>query len=187
MRKERIEVARDGGMKLDRTKLRRAIQVEERISIFVSILQFTLPRIIIRHRRITDNAQALDKAFVSHKEECPVFSDTATEHATILVTLERIGRRSWVEEIARIEGRIAMEIEESAVIIIRTCTCDGIDDAARSAAELRRVSIGQNLELAYRFHTQQHTCHRSRGLAVDIVYVCAIEQEVVLLGPCAID
>src|SRR5262249_52190909 len=50
-----------------------------------------------------------------------------------------------------------------------------------------RIGIGEYLKLLYRFHPQQHSTHRPRRLAIDVVNVRTIEQKTVLFRSRSVD
>src|SRR5262249_42203567 len=78
--------------------------------------QPALPRIGVGHGRDSGDAQPFDQRFISGEEEGPVFANRAADGAPELIALE-----SWnllirrIEEVLRVESRIAMKLEERSV------------------------------------------------------------------------
>src|SRR5206468_12827433 len=90
------------------------------------------------------NARAA-RAYVGDDVVREVAQDGTTEPAAALLLLERgAGRR---EEVARIQGFVAVKVVGAAVPIVRAGSRDRVEDHAGGIAELRLVLIGQDLEL----------------------------------------
>src|SRR5262245_3915253 len=75
--------------------------------------QYALPRVRVGHSRDAGDAQPFDQRFIGGEEECLVLPNRAAEGAAELVALESgnlLIRR--IEEVLRVERRIAMKLEE---------------------------------------------------------------------------
>src|SRR5688572_17808054 len=96
-------------------------------------------------------------------------------------------QRWGIEKVAGIERRVAMELEQGAVVAIGARARDRIEDAARGSSELRRVRIRQHLEFEDGLDAEQHAGRGSRRLVVDVADVGAVEEETVHLRARAVD
>ena len=77
-----------------------------------------------------------------------VFNKAAAEAAARLVA--RLGRVADVGEgVARVEVLVAEEPVGGTVQIVAAAACDGVDHAARGAAELGGVAVGENLKFLH--------------------------------------
>src|SRR5262249_8053844 len=92
-----------------------------------------------------------------------------------------------IEEVFGVESRVSQKFEDGSVDAVLAGSRHGVDLASGGPAELCGIGIGQNLEFQHRFNPQQHTGGGARRLVVDIVDVGAVQQEVVLLRPGAVD
>src|SRR5262245_484146 len=92
-----------------------------------------------------------------------------------------------IEVVPRVEGRVPVELEPRPVERVGAGPGHRVDYAAGRAAELRRVGIGQYLELEHRFDAEQDARRRSRRLVVDVVDVGAVEEKAALLGTRPVD
>ena len=101
--------------------------------------QNAAPRIIVRNGGDAGDAETLDEPFVRAEEERAIALHRTAEDAAELMPRElglRLRRR--IEEVPRIECRVAMELEHRPGIAVRARSRDGVEHAAGRAAELRR-------------------------------------------------
>src|SRR5215475_445957 len=136
MRKEKIQICRDGRVNLDLAKLWTSIRIEERISQRVGVLKQSFARIFIRYCRQAGDAQPFDQRFICGEEKGLVLANRAADCAAELIALESgnfLIRR--IEEVFRVEGRIAMKLEERSGESVLARACDGIDHATCRSSE----------------------------------------------------
>ena len=132
-------------------------------------------------------AEHLAKALVVGEPERPVLHERAAERHAVLVAME--GRRlvAAIEVVLGVHRAVAMELEDGAADLIRARSRDGVDDAARRAAVLRRIRVGEHGELGHRLDAEirpERVAWRGVGVVVD---ADAIEPIVVLRRPRAGD
>ena len=82
-----------------------------------------------RHRVVEDQALALAHAFVAGEEERALAHERTAERAAELLPLQLLGLAR--EEVARIEGIVAHEVEQRAVELIGARLRRGVQRAAR--------------------------------------------------------
>src|SRR5262245_19588250 len=74
--------------------------------------QPALPRVGVRHGRDAGDAQSFDQRFIRGEEEGLVFANWAADGAAELIALESGNFLiSLIEEVLRVESRIAMKLE----------------------------------------------------------------------------
>src|SRR5262249_14988396 len=77
-------------------------------------------------------------AFVIDEEKCFVFYDGAAQGTAELIVVERLlGFGNLIEVIARVQVRVAKELQGGAVQRIRTALGDNVNDAAGAATVFR--------------------------------------------------
>ena len=145
-------------------------------------------RVVVRNRRHAGDAEPLDERLERPEVERLVLCDRPADHRAELMPVEirnrLVGR---IEEVLRIQRRVAIELECRSAHGIGAGPRDGIDHATGGPAELRRVCVRQDLEFEDGLHAEQHAGGRAGRLVVNIVDVGAIEQEAALLRPGAVD
>ena len=145
-------------------------------------------RVIVWNGGDAGHAETLDEPFVRTEKERAIALNRPAEDTAKLMPRElrlRLVRR--IEEVPRIQCRVAMELEYRPGITVRARSRDGIEHAAGRASEFCRVRVGQDLELEHRFDTEQHAGGRAGSFVVDVVDVGAVQQEAVHLGTRAVD
>ena len=99
--------------------------------------QNSASRIVIGHGGDTGDSQTLHEPFVCGKEKRAITPNWAAEHRAELVTREvRLRLRRRIEEVARVECGIAMELEHRSGIAIRARSGHGVEDAAGRSPKL---------------------------------------------------
>ena len=101
-REQRVEISRNRRVQRDRPAR-----------------QHAAPRIVVGHRGDAGDAEPLDQAFVGAEEERAVAPQRPAEHAAELVAREvglRLRRR--IEEVARVERRVAVELEQRSGVAV---------------------------------------------------------------------
>ena len=93
----------------------------------------------------------------------------------------------WIEEILRVERRVAVKLEPGPVHGIGARPCHRVDDASGRSSEFGRVRVCEHLKFKNRFDAEQYAGRRARRLVVHVIDVGAIEQEAVLLGSRTVD
>jgi len=146
------------------------------------------PGIVIGHSGDAADAETFDQSLIRREKERAIAPHRAAEHRAELMAGEVWFRlRPRIEVVARIERGVAMELEERPGKSIGARARHGVEDAARRPAEFGRVSVGEDLELEYRFDAEQHAGCRARRFIVDVVDVSPVEQKTVVLGPGTVD
>ena len=131
-----------------------------------------------RHRRESRHSLCLAAALVVAEEERLVLEHRAAEGAAELI-LREIGLgtvRAVVEEVVRVEGIVAVELEAAAVQLVRTGLDLQVDYATQRAAEFRGIGGGLELELVQGIDARKD----HDGLEPGLVVVDAIEHVVVV-------
>ena len=113
-----------------------------------------LPRFVVRDERYVTQAPGLAKAFVVAEEEELVFADWTAQSSAELVALE-LGNRCLVKVVARVKSAVADEFEGRAVQSVGAGIGDDRDLRAIALAEAGTVSVGDDVELAYRVDAEQ--------------------------------
>ena len=104
----------------------------------------TVARVLVRHVGDPGHPKAFLDGLERAEEERLVAANRAAKGPAELVALEgRDGRRCGIEEVLRIQCRIAQVLKQVAVKLIRPGACNRVDDAADRA---------QHLEFLHRLH-----------------------------------
>ncbi len=135
--------------------------------------------VVDRHRAAVVGRLPLDRDEV----ERPVLRDRSAERSAKLLLVERrlrqvhrlTGGVELLEVAAGIQRPVAQEQEGAARHLVRAALGHDVDDAPGGLAELRRIGVGQDLELAYRVLADG----RAHAVHGDLVIVEAVEGDVV--------
>ena len=145
-----------------------------------------LARQRIRQTGEAGDGEPLDQTFIAAEVEQLVLDDRAADGRAELVALE-IGQLAGVEEVAGVQGRIAMELEYRPANPVGARLGHGAHDAAGRAAELGAVAVRLHAELLHRVDAEQHAREARRRLVGDVGDVGAVHQVAGLLRPRAAD
>ena len=114
-----------------------------------------------RHLAHAWNALLIAQSLIVCKPESAVLDERATDRRAELIAFahrfrsaKRVG-----EEVVGVERVIAQEFINAAVDAVGPRFDRGVDHRARASPELRRVSVGLNLELLQRFDRRLHELH----------------------------
>src|SRR5206468_9287839 len=111
---EEVQVGGDGRMERDRP----------------AAGQDPAPRVVVGHGGDAGHAQPLDEPLVGGEEERAVPLYGTTEDGAELVAPEiGLGPGGRVEEVAGVERRVAVELEQRPAVVVRSGAGHGVDDA----------------------------------------------------------
>ena len=138
-------------------------------------------------------------AFVIDEEERLVLNDGTAKGAAELIVVKRFLRlasrliRGGIEIIAGVEGGVAEEFESRAVELVGAAFGDDVDDATGAAAVFR-FEVGSDAKFGDGFDGENRCGGAERAgfvdggvIAVAVVHVRAVEQEVVGAAARAVD
>src|SRR5439155_6355328 len=135
----------------------------------------------------------LPHAFIVHEEKSLVLEDRSAERAAELIIAKRILRLAlFVEEISCVESVVTEKIKAGAVKAVGAALGNDVDHAASTAAVFG-FGIREHAQLGNRFEREDRRRRTEyarlidcRVVAVAVVHVCAVEQEVIGAPPGAV-
>ena len=120
-------------------------------------------------------AEPLDEGLVAEEEEGAVARERSAERAAELVAVE-VGLVVGVEEVARVERVVAVELVDAAVELVGARLGQDVDLPARVAAELGAVGVRLDPELANRLHAERRAGGAAGRAVGEVVLQRAVEQ-----------
>src|SRR5437763_353871 len=97
------------------------------------------------------------------ENECLVFYQWAARGSAELVPFEmRLGCSRLIEEIVRVQGAVAQKFEKRGVKNVAAGLCNDRNLASRPLAKFSAISVGENVEFAHCFNTQQLPANAAR-------------------------
>src|SRR5579871_3937742 len=146
------------------------------------VRQVTEPCLSVGNQGNVAQAQMLAEALVVAENEELVLDDRAAQRPAELVAL-KLGDRTSIEEVARVEVAVAQELVNAAVKLVRAGCCDDTDLPARTFPIFGAIGVKDHIELAHGFHSEQLAARTARR-DIDFRRACvldAVEQVQVLL------
>jgi hypothetical protein len=148
--------------------------------------QDPLARGLVRNDRRDGLAEPLAQALVAEEEEALVLAQRPRERGAELVAAE-VGLLVGIEEVAGVERVVAVVLVEAAVPGVLARLRDHVDLAAGVAAELGRVGVGLDAELAHRLGAERRARRAARRAVREVVQQRAVEQVHVRARVLAVD
>src|SRR5439155_6218755 len=114
-------------------------------------------RVVIGNSRDASNSQSLDQRLEREKIKSLIFLHRTAGRSTELMAVEVRNRLVfWIEEILRVERRVAVKLEPGPVHGIGARPCHRVDDASGRSSEFGRVRVCEHLKFKNRFDTEQY-------------------------------
>ena len=132
-------------------------------------------RVEVGRHRADGAAEVLAQGLVAGEEEDLIFFDGPPKRPAELVALE-LGLALGVEEVARVEVVVAVELVERAVEGVAAGLRDGVDLPAEVAPVLGAVGVGLDAELADGLKAERRSGGAPRGAVGEVVLRRAVEQ-----------
>ena len=145
------------------------------------------PRRVVRHERRVGDAEIFLQPFDTGEEEEAVLANRTAGAGAELVPAERRRFGAAIEEVSRIEGAVAKELESGATQAVRPALGHEADHPAHRPSVVGRIGIGDDAEFLNGFDAQRRFRRRNRGGAGVAAHVGAVKQVAVRSKAHAVD